>query len=374
MKTSRISLNQFLTLLVLFLSSSASLVNVGRFSGRDVWIVILISTVFGALLFTIYYRISKLHGFQSLTEIIRDLFGKWIGGLIILAYMGYFLFLATGLLKSTSDMIKATIMIDANLTLVITLLMIPIVYGLILGVNVIGRSSELLFYVVGICFIPLLIAVFTSDIFKFENLLPVLEKGLFALKTDIYTMSLFPYGEAITFLFIFPLIPNDKKGKILKYGYVSIVMAMVILLGIDVMNIGILGADLTKNFVYPFFNAMKMVGVSVLFERVDPLAIIILMMTCFFKISIYCYAGLACLEKIVVRFNYRQLAIPIGILLIFGATKISSNRIENLYRAIIENPKGLLPIFQLAIPGLIWIMSEFKYRKHPKDVKTEASN
>ena len=374
MKTSRISLNQFLTLLVLFLSSSASLVNVGRFSGRDVWIVILISTVFGSLLFTIYYRISKLHGFQSLTEIIRDLFGKWIGGLIILAYMGYFLFLATGLLKSTSDMIKATIMIDANLTLVITLLMIPIVYGLMLGVNVIGRSSELLFYVFCICFIPLLIAVFTSDIFKFENLLPVLEKGLFALKTDIYTMSLFPYGEAITFLFIFPLIPNDKKGKILKYGYVAIVMAMVILLGIDVMNIGILGADLTKNFVYPFFNAMKMVGVSILFERVDPLAIIILMMTCFFKISIYCYAGLACLEKIVVRFNYRQLAIPIGILLIFGATKISSNRIENIYRVIIENPKGLLPIFQLAIPGLIWIMSEFKYRKHPKDVKTEASN
>ena len=49
MKTSRISLNQFLTLLVLFLSSSTSLVNVGRFSGRDVWIVILISTVFGGL-------------------------------------------------------------------------------------------------------------------------------------------------------------------------------------------------------------------------------------------------------------------------------------------------------------------------------------
>ena len=57
-------------------------------------------------------------------------------------------------------MIQVTIMIDANLTLVITLLMIPIVYGLILGVNVIGRSSELLFYVVGICFISLLIAVF----------------------------------------------------------------------------------------------------------------------------------------------------------------------------------------------------------------------
>ena len=41
-------------------------------------------------------------------------------------------------------------------------------------------------------------------------------------------------------------------------------------------------------------------------------------------------------EKIVVRFNYRQLAIPIGILLIFGATKISSNRIENIYRELLR--------------------------------------
>ncbi len=143
-------------------------------------------------------------------------------------------------------------MIDAKLTLVITLLMIPIVYGLILGVNVIGRSSELLFYVVGICFISLLIAVFTSDIFKFENLLPVLEKGLFALKTDIYTISLFPYGEALAFLFLFPLIPNDKKGKILKYGYVGITLAMVILLGIDVMNIGILGAGFNRKLRLSF--------------------------------------------------------------------------------------------------------------------------
>lgn len=374
MKTSRISLNQLLTLLVLFLSSSATLVNVGRFSGQDVWIAILISSGLGSILFTIYYRISKLHGFRSLPEIISDIFGKWMGGVIVLAYIGYFLFLTTGLLRSTSDMIKATLMIDANITLVIILLMIPILYGLILGVNVIGRSSELLFYIVCICFIPLLMAVFTSDIFKFENLLPVLEKGFSTLKTDIYTMTLFPYGEAITFLFLFPLIPSDGKGKILKYSYVGILLAMIILLGIDVMNIGILGAHLTENFIYPFFNAMKMVGISVLFERVDPLAIIILMMTCFFKISIYCYAGLVCIEKIVVRFNYRQLAIPVGILLVIGATYISSNRVENIYRAIIVNPKFLLPIFQLVIPGMIWIISEMKYRKHPKDVKTEADN
>ncbi len=373
MKTSRISLHQMFTLLVLFLSSSATLMNVGRFSGQDVWIVILISSVLGTILYTIYYRISKLHGFLPLPDILKDVFGKWIGWIINIAYAGYFLYLTVGLLKSTADMIQMTLMPEASIALLITLLMIAVVYGLILGINAIGRSSELLFYVVCLCFFPLLIAVFTSDIFKFDNLLPVLEKGFNGIKTDIYRVTLYPYGEAITCLLLFPLIPNQGKGKILKYSYAGIILATIIVIGIDVMNIGILGVDLTKNFVYPFFNSMKMVGVSVVFERLDPLAIVILMTTCFFKLSLYFYAGLVCLEKVVVRFNYRQLSVVIGIILIIVSVFVSVNRVEDIYRTIIDNPKWILPIFQLAIPGIIWIISEVKYRKHPRELKTEAN-
>ena len=80
--------------------------------------------------------------------------------------------MTASLLKSTADVIEVTLMVDANMILIMLLLMVPIVYGLILGVNAIGRSSELLFYVVILCFIPLVIAVFTSDIFSFDRFLP----------------------------------------------------------------------------------------------------------------------------------------------------------------------------------------------------------
>ena len=96
--------------MILFLIASPTLTMVGRVSGQDVWIVILIASVIGTLLFLIFHRISYLHSYVSLSSIIQDSFGKWLGGLIVLSYAIYFLYLATGLLKSTGDMIQFTLL------------------------------------------------------------------------------------------------------------------------------------------------------------------------------------------------------------------------------------------------------------------------
>lgn len=374
MKTSRISLNQMSALMVLYLIGSATLTNVGRMSGQNIWIVLLCSSLIGVVLYTLFYRISKLHGFTSLANITKDVFGKYIGGLLALVYGVYFLYQSVRLLKNTGDLIQFTLMVDAHIYLIMGLLMAVIVYALILGVNALGRASELLFYVVIIAFIPLIIAVFSSDIFKFDNLLPILEKGWYGIRTDIYTVSMYPYGELITFLCIFPLIPKKKTNKILKYSYINIALATTILITIDVINVGILGSDLTYNFVYPFYNSMKMVGINVFFERLDPLAVIIVMITCFFKLSIYFYAALNCFDSLSMRFNYRQLTLPLGIIVVILGKYITSNRVENLYLAIQQHPRFLLPIFQVGIPILIWLVSEVKYRKHPKQLKSEVDS
>ena len=60
MKTSRISLNQMSALMVLYLIGSATLTNIGRMSGQNIWIVLLCGGGIGAVLFTIFYRISRL--------------------------------------------------------------------------------------------------------------------------------------------------------------------------------------------------------------------------------------------------------------------------------------------------------------------------
>lgn len=360
--------------MILFLIASPTLTMVGRVSGQDVWIVILIASVIGTLLFLIFHRISYLHSYVSLSSIIQDSLGKWLGGLIVLSYAIYFLYMATGLLKSTGDMIQFTLLPGSSIYLVNGLLMITLIYGMILGINAIGRSSELLFYVIILLLIPLIFCVLTTDIVKFNQFLPILEKGFYGIRRDIYTVTLLPFGELICFLAVFPLIPGNNQSSILKISLISIILGTLIIVMIDVLNVGILGPSLAKGFIYPFYNAMKMVGVGVVFERLDPIAILILMMTCFFKLTVYFYSGVVCLDGLISRFNYRQLSIPVGIIVVILSGFISNNRVQNLYRAIYFNTRYVHPAFQIAIPLLLWGISEMKYRKHRRQIKTETNN
>ncbi len=51
---------------------------------------------------------------------------------------------------------------------------------------------------------------------------------------------------------------------------------------------------------------------------------------------------------------------------------LTTGGVEDIYQAILNHPKNLLPIFQLVIPSIVWMLSEFKYHNHVKQLKTEA--
>ena len=51
-----------------------------------------------------------------------------------------------------------------------------------------------------------------------------------------------------------------------------------------------------------------------------------------------------------------------SVLLIIASLFISKSHVETIYLAIIGIPKWILPIFQVALPLLIWMISEVKNR------------
>ena len=91
-------------------------------------------------------------------------------------------------------------------------------------------------------------------------------------------------------------------------------------------------------------------------------------------LTVYFYSGVVCLDGLISRFNYRQLSIPVGIIVVILSGFISNNRVQNLYRAIYFNTRYVHPAFQIAIPLLLWGISEMKYRKHRRQIKTETNN
>ena len=361
--TRQINLNQLSALIMFFLIGGSALSSTARYAGQNVWIVLLAAGSFGAIFFTIYYRISKIHNYQGLPDILKESFGRFLGTAILFIYASFFLFRTISGGNYMSAMAQETLMYGASHRIVIFMLLITVVIGTLYGLNVIGRSSEIFLFITIICLIPFLLAVFTSSTFKTENLIPILAEGVPGIAHDVARTTFSPYGELVVFLMLFGYISPKENKNILKRTYITIAIAVLLMIAIDLTIVALIGTDLTSNFEYPFYNAMQLAGISGFLERLDLLAIVIIVTTGYVKLVVYFYVTILAFQALHKRFNFKIMTILISILIFFIAPSLKVHETGFMMNTI---PLKILPIFELAIPLLIWIVSEIRLRKKDK--------
>ena len=364
MDTRSISLNQLMTLMILFLVGGSILANIGRYSGQNIWLVILLGGVLGTVYFSIYYRISKLNQHKGLPDILKNCFGKWLGAILITIYAGFFLFRSILIGNTMTAMTESTLMYGSNHRLIMSLLLIAVICGSLYGLKAIGRSSEILFFVTIICLIPFFVTVFSTGVFKYANLIPILAEGIGGIREDVFRISFFPFGDLVIFLMLFQFVPKQKKDQILSRSYIAILIAILLLISVNVTNIALLGSDLNESFLYPFYNAMQLAGMNGLLERLDPLAVIIIVITGYFKVVLYFYAGILATQSLSQKFKYKWILsiATVGVFILAPRIKLG-----NINFTLNILPFKILPIFELGIPLIVWIISEIKHRKKRKD-------
>jgi spore germination protein KB len=369
-KTRQLSLNQLTTLIILFLIGGSALSSTARYSGQNIWIVLLLSGGGGGIiLFTIFHRISKTHQHKGLPDILKSTFGKILGTFILFIYAIFFLFRTISVGNYMSAMAQETLMIGVNPRIVIIMLLLTLIISTLHGLNAIGRSSEIFIFIILLCMMPFLLAIFTSDIFKTENLVPVLAEGLPSIAQDVIRTTFFPYGELVTFLMLFPYIVEKENKGILKRSYIAIFLSVLLMIAINLTTVALIGATLTSNFEYSFFNAMQLAGIRGFLERLDPLAIVIMLASEYFKLIIYFFVTILAFQALNKKFNFKIILALISILIFILAPVVNLH--ETGFMMDIT-PFRVLPIFELAIPLLIWIISEIKYRKNSKKKSQET--
>jgi len=358
--TRQINLNQLTTLIMLFLIGGSALSSSARYSGQNVWIVLLIAGFFGAVLFSMFHRISKVHQHTGLPDILKSTFGNYLGTAILFIYAGFFLFRTLSIGNYMSTMAQETLMLGASHRVVVTMLVITVMISVHYGLNVIGRTSEIFLFIILICMLPFLLAIFTSDVFKTENLIPVLAEGMPGIAQDVIRTTFFPYGELVVFLMLFPYIAAKENNGILKRSYIAIVISMVLMIAINLTTVALIGATLTSNFEYSFFNAMQLAGLRGFLERLDPLAIIIMVTGEYFKLVIYFFITVLAFQALNKRFNFKIVLALISVLILIFAPVVNVHETGFMINVM---PFRILPIFEFALPLLIWIVSEIRFRK-----------
>jgi spore germination protein KB len=149
-----------------------------------------------------------------------------------------------------------------------------------------------------------------------KNLLPVLGKGWKPVLTAAYPyIFMFPFGEMICFTVIFPFL--NKLQAVRKTGVKALLFSAIILSITHAVEISVLGMDMYSRSTFPLLTTISFVNIADFLQRVDAIAILILIIGDFFKVCIYCYAAVIVASDLFKVQTKHKLVVPFGIIVLF---------------------------------------------------------
>lgn len=214
-----ISKYQLFCLIILFEIGSTTLFALGIDAKQDAWIVIIFSSLIGIILVLIYTELQKHFPKKNLVEIIISLLGKFIGRPLAFFYGMFFIYCSSRNLRDFSELMKITFLERTPLLIVHIAIMVPIVYIIILGLTVLGRTSEIMMpYFLFFIFITIILVIISSKP-SIKEILPILDNGMKPVLNAAFPMVInFPYGEVFAFSMIWCYVYEQKKYALHQYG------------------------------------------------------------------------------------------------------------------------------------------------------------
>lgn len=271
------TLNYFVTRAFLVGVTFNALINVMK---RDSWIIPLISIPLDILFILIINKIIDYEPDLNLAQKVIKLFGKKIGSVILVLISIFILFIGILNYLTLNNFIQSQFLTRTPLLAIAIVLMITIFYVLCKGINVISRSSSILFFINFFLFIISFTGLISS--FDFSNLKP-----MFMSSTNNYLSGINSYYSFhIAPMFLLTMIPKNQvetpklKGTLI----ISTIISSITMFCVILATLSVLGYELTALYEYPEFHVLKqatLVGAS---SRIESILVIQLI----FDIFIYC--------------------------------------------------------------------------------------
>ncbi|OAH57982.1 MULTISPECIES: GerAB/ArcD/ProY family transporter [Bacillaceae] len=362
MEKAKISAYQLFTLIILFEIGTAAVFPVGAGAEQSSWLAILIAMAGGFCLFFIHYGLYRYYPDLSPTEYMQILLGSILGKILAFCYVLYFVYIAANILRAFGVML-VTIAYPATPVFIINALFIlVIIYTVYKGIEVISRTSEVLF--VGMCLLLLsgfLLMIISGNI-HLENLKPVLEKGLSPVIKTVFRDTLyFPFGQIVAFAMILPYVKEREKVK--RTGLWAMGMSGLLLALFAAGDISVLGVDHTSRSQFPLLASIQSIEVAGFLERLDIYFILFVMIGGFLKLSIFFYVAVMGASHLFQVKHPSHLAYPMGIVVLLGSMAVVSSYTEYIqeWRTVVS--PYIEPSIQVILPILLLIIAFFKNRK-----------
>lgn len=356
MENSKISSRQIFALIMIFELGTTVMFPLAAKAKQAAWISILIGMLGGIVLLTLYHYLFCQYTDKLLTEYCKRIFGKYIGTFICIIYVFYFLYGAARDIRDGME-ILSLFYPETPISILGIMIMAIICYGLYLGIEVIGRMSEIFFGFLIISGLFFLISLIASGVIKVENLQPVLEPGWKAiLRTAIDEPWMAPFGEMICFTMIFPYL-NKPKSQF-KITLIGVILSGIFLAVIHTLSIAVLGVEQRNRSIIPFFKMAQMINIGDFIQRLDAFSMIWLIVNDYFKITIYMYAAVMG-GATIIKISKNVFILPMGAIVIITSIYFAGSYSAHMAQSDIVL-KYVYPIFAAYIPLLMCVITFIK--------------
>jgi spore germination protein KB len=293
------------------------------YAQQDAWLSALLGVAGGFGILFIMLVTYKLHPRLNLIQNALRTLGPWIGALFSSFYLFYFLISTSTFIREIGDFMSTHILPESPLMVLHLAFMCALVWGLLTGLESIGKSAEvflplvvLFLLILTVCLIPRI---------HLANIQPVLSRGLLDPLKGFVAVLTYPYCELCIFMMIFPYTKNEPhlEKDILLAGTIG---GLLLTLTLS-MCLLVMGPWMTQHHWFASFNLSQKINIGNFMQRIEAFMASVWIIAVFFKTALFFYSFVLGIAHLFRLSSYRSLILPSSMLILAMSILIAPNEI-----------------------------------------------
>ncbi len=325
-------------------------------AGQDVWISTIISTLLSLVQLWFLIAIHKRLPHCNLTELCHEIFGKYLGKVLSVIFIVYFLALAIGI-NAFLGLMHMAVLPETPMKAVQWAFLFVVWYSLYKGLHSTIRATGIIFFTILLNHIALLL--FLIPEIDLQEFLPVLYYGWVpVLKGVVLPTALF-----LENLFILQILPMVKKTKwTYRIPYLANIASGALLLSLAGMLVATFGAKEAEKLQFPFFSLARVVSVGNFLERIEIVVVWVWIASIFIGVAVYLFIAKDMMEHTFLWLkSYEQYISIIAVVFVALVTPFFFSNIGELLRFYSDKQYAVLSyIVGLILPAMMYLVMRLR--------------
>ncbi|UVI28370.1 GerAB/ArcD/ProY family transporter [Paenibacillus spongiae] len=236
--------------------------NLAEKAGTDGWMSLLLGWGFAVAASIAIVQIFKKFPNDTLADLLIRLFGKFIGKALLIPVILYFAFGVWSVLTSGVLYVKHWFLPQTSDYVVMILLIVPGYLVARSGLRILGRYSELVFYMT--LWMPFTLLIVLKDS-HWIHLLPLFKDGWRPIVQGVEETAFSFFGFEIVY-FLYPFL--QKKQLAVRGVVIANTLTLIYYLGVTLICFAFYSPDDITNYNQPLLSLLKVIELRFL-ERFD---------------------------------------------------------------------------------------------------------